>query len=94
MYIILSENLKFKKMKQILHIISSPRIEVSASRKLGNSVLEKIQEKYPDSVVKERDLTKNLVPLLEDVHINSFFTPAESRSPEQETINQYSEGLI
>jgi FMN-dependent NADH-azoreductase len=81
-------------MKQILHIISSPRVEVSASRKLGNSVLEKIQEKYPDSIVKERDLTKNLVPLLEDVHINSFFTPAESRSPEQEEINQYSEGLI
>lgn len=81
-------------MKQILHIISSPRVEVSASRKLGNAVLEKIQEKYPDSIVKERDLTKNLVPLLEDVHINSFFTPAESRSPEQETINQYSEGLI
>ena len=81
-------------MKQILHIISSPRVEVSASRKLGNAVLEKIQEKYPDSTVKERDLTKNLVPLLEDAHINSFFTPAESRSPEQETINQYSEGLI
>lgn len=81
-------------MKQILRIISSPRIEVSASRKLGSVVLEKILEKYPDSNVKERDLTKNLVPLLEDVHINSFFTPAESRSPEQETINQYSEGLI
>jgi FMN-dependent NADH-azoreductase len=81
-------------MKQILHIISSPRIEVSASRKLGKSVVEKIQEKYPDSIIKERDLTKNLVPLLEDVHINSFFTPSESRSPEQEEINHYSEGLI
>lgn len=81
-------------MKQILHIISSPRIEVSASRKLGSAVLEKIQEKYPDSKVKERDLTKNLVPLLEEVHINTFFTPAENRTPEQEAINQYSEGLI
>ena len=81
-------------MKQILHIISSPRIEVSSSRKLGKSVVERIQEKYPDSVVKERDLTKNLVPFLEDVHINSFFTPSESRSPEQEIINHYSEGLI
>lgn len=81
-------------MKQILHIISSPRIEVSASRKLGKAVLEKIQEKYPDSKVKERDLTKNLVPLLEEVHINTFFTPAENRTPEQEAINQYSEGLI
>jgi len=81
-------------MKRILHIISSPRVGVSASRKLGKSVVEKIQEKYPDSIVKQRDLTKNLVPLLEDVHINSFFTPAESRSPEQEEINHYSESLI
>jgi FMN-dependent NADH-azoreductase len=81
-------------MKQILHIITSPRTEVSASRKLGNAVLEKIQKKYPDSIVKERDLTKNHVPLLEEVHINTFFSPAESHSPEQEEINKYSESLI
>lgn len=81
-------------MKQILHIISSPRVEVSASRKLGNSVVEKIQQKYPDSIVKERDLTKNPVPLLEEVHINTFFSPAESHSTEQQSINTYSENLI
>jgi len=81
-------------MKQILHIISSPRIEVSASRKLGRSVVEKIQEKYPDSLVKERDLTKEPVPFLENVHIDAFFTPAESRTPEQVVISQYSENLI
>ena len=81
-------------MKQILHIISSPRIEVSASRKLGRSVVEKIQEKYPDSLVKERDLTKEPVPFLENVHIDAFFTPAENRTPEQTAISQYSENLI
>ena len=81
-------------MKQILHINSSPRTEVSASRKLGNSVIEKIQEKYPGSIVKERDLTKNLIPLLEEIHINTFFSPAESHSPEQQLINTYSENLI
>lgn len=81
-------------MKNILHIISSPRAEISASRKLGNAVIEKIQEKYADAVIKERDLTKNLVPLLEEVHINTFFSPAESHSSEQEEINKYSENLI
>lgn len=81
-------------MKNILHIISSPRKDLSASRKLGNAVIEKIQGKYPDSVVKERDLTKNLVPLLEEAHINTFFSPAESHSPEQQSINAYSENLI
>ena len=81
-------------MKNILHIISSPRKDLSASRKLGNAVIEKIQGKYPDSVMKERDLTKNLVPLLEEAHINTFFSPAESHSPEQQSINAYSENLI
>jgi len=81
-------------MKNILHIISSPRAEISASRKLGNAVIEKIQEKYSDVVIKERDLTKNLVPLLEEVHINTFFSPEENHSSEQAEINQYSQGLI
>ncbi|MPS63300.1 MAG: FMN-dependent NADH-azoreductase [Chryseobacterium sp.] len=81
-------------MKNILHIISSPRVEISASRKLGNAVVKRIQEKYPDAVVKERDLTKHLVPVLEEKHINTFFSPAESHSPEQAEINEYSTGLI
>jgi len=81
-------------MRNILHIISSPRKEVSASRKLGNAVIEKIQEKYSDSVVKERDLTQNPVPFLEEEHINTFFSPAENHSPEQQSISRYSEDLI
>ncbi len=81
-------------MRNILHIISSPRKEVSASRKLGNAVIEKIQEKYSDSVVRERDLTQNPVPFLEEEHINTFFSPAENHSPEQQSINRYSEDLI
>ena len=81
-------------MKNILHIISSPRAETSASRKLGNAVIQKIREKYSDSIVKERDLTKSKVPLLEEVHINTFFTPAENHSEEQQSINKYSEDLI
>lgn len=81
-------------MKNILHIITSPRMEVSASRKLGKAVIEKIQEKYPDAVVTERDLTKKPVPILEEAHINTFFTPTENYSSEQTEINEYSTGLI
>ncbi len=81
-------------MKNILHIISSPRMEVSASRKLGKAIVEKIQEKYPNAVVKERDLTKDSVPLLEERHINTFFSPEDSYSSEQTEINDYSTGLI
>lgn len=81
-------------MKNILHIISSPRGELSASRKLGNSVIEKIKTKYSDAVIRERDLTKNLVPILEEKHINTFFSPVENHSSEQKQINEYSEQLI
>lgn len=57
-------------MKKVLHIISSPRTEASVSRKLGNAVVEKIKEKYPDSTLKERDLAKSHFPHLEEIHIN------------------------
>lgn len=70
-------------MKNILHIISSPRAELSASRKLGNAVVEKIKAKYTDAVIKERDLAKDHVPFLEEKHINTFFSPAENYSAEQ-----------
>ncbi len=70
-------------MKNVLHITSSPRTEASISRKLGNAVVEKIKGKYPDGVVKERDLAKNPLPHLDEVLINAFFTPTESLSSEQ-----------
>ncbi|NIF04795.1 FMN-dependent NADH-azoreductase [Chryseobacterium sp. Tr-659] len=70
-------------MKQVLHIISSPRSEASVSKKLGNAVVEKISAKYPDSVFKRRDLANPLFPHLEESHINAFFTPAEHRTSEQ-----------
>lgn len=81
-------------MKNILHIISSPRTELSASRKLGNAVVEKIKAKYTDAVIKERDLAKDHVPFLEEKHINTFFSPAENYSEEQSEMSRYSEGLI
>jgi len=66
----------------ILHIISSPRGEASFSIKLGNAIIEKLQLENPGSTVKTHDLTQTAFPHLEEVHLNSFFTPAESRSPE------------
>ncbi|MDQ1856060.1 FMN-dependent NADH-azoreductase [Chryseobacterium sp. WLY505] len=70
-------------MKRVLHITSSPRRESSVSKKLGNAVVEKITDKYPDRILKKRDLTNPLFPHLEEAHINAFFTPAENRTSEQ-----------
>ena len=70
-------------MKKILHIVSSALGEASVSKKLGNAIIEKIKARYPDSIVKKRNLTTNLFPHLDGVQIGSWFTPAENRSPEQ-----------
>lgn len=70
-------------MKKILHIISSPQGENSISKKLGNAIIGKITDKYPGSMVKERDLVKIPFPHLAQEQIGSWFIPSDKRSPEQ-----------
>jgi FMN-dependent NADH-azoreductase len=69
-------------MKKILHIISSPRGEASFSIQLGKAIIEKIQAEHPGSTVSEKNLVDKRFPHLEEVHLTSFFTPAESRTAE------------
>lgn len=68
---------KLFKMKQLLHVMSSPKTKNSASRQLGQIVIEKIKEIYPDSKVTEYDLATNKTAHLDEDHIEAFFTPAE-----------------
>lgn len=81
-------------MKKILHIISSPQGEASISKKLGNAIIVKIKARYPDTIVKERNLATNLFPHLDRVQIGSWFTSAENRSPEQVNAIKISEEAI
>lgn len=67
---------------KILHLISSPRGEASFSVKLGNAIVEKLQLANPGSVLTTHNLTNTPFPHLEEVHINSFFTPLENHTPE------------
>ncbi|NII83003.1 NAD(P)H-dependent oxidoreductase [Pedobacter sp. SG908] len=67
---------------KILHLISSPRGEASFSVKLGNAIVEKLQAANPESTVTTNNLTNTPFPHLEEVHINSFFTPLENHTPE------------
>jgi FMN-dependent NADH-azoreductase len=71
-------------MEKVLHIMSSPRVTDSVSRRLGSAVVGKIREKYPDCIVNEYDLARPKVPHLDEAHINSFFTPAGDRLPGQQ----------
>ena len=67
---------------KILHLISSPRGEASFSIKLGNAIVEKLQAANPGSSLVTHNLTDSPFPHLEEVHINSFFTPLENYTPE------------
>lgn len=81
-------------MKKILHIISSPRGEASASIKLGNAIVERVQDAYPGSTVKVTNLVKLQFPHLEEAHLVSFFTPAEQRTPEALAAIKHSDDAV
>tara|TARA_R110000744_G_scaffold255074_1_gene370624 strand:- start:8592 stop:9203 length:612 start_codon:yes stop_codon:yes gene_type:complete len=67
-------------MKQVLHIISSPKKEASISRVLGKKVIQNLKEKHPQANITEYDLSRIHMPHLTESHINAFFTPAEDRT--------------
>jgi FMN-dependent NADH-azoreductase len=81
-------------MKKILHIHSSPRQQDSVSRRLGQIVMDRILEKYPASTVKTLDLAIESAPHLAKLHIDAFFSPADTRSPEQQQAVAYSDETI
>lgn len=83
-----------KKEMKVLHIISSPRGENSFSIKLGNAIVEKLISFECVTNVNLRNLTDKPFPHLEESHLNSFFTPAENRTPEQLAAIKHSEDAI
>ncbi|MEO7212475.1 FMN-dependent NADH-azoreductase [Mucilaginibacter sp.] len=79
---------------KILHLISSPRGSESVSLKLGNAIIEKLQAANPGSKVTTHNLASTPFPHLEEVHITSFFTPAEKQSPELADAIKHSDEAI
>jgi FMN-dependent NADH-azoreductase len=78
----------------ILHIISSPRKGASASIQLANGIIDKLQAAHPGSNVTVHDLATNPFPHLEEAHLQSFFTPAEGRTSEQQAAVKHSDDAI
>lgn len=70
-------------MTKVLHVISSTRGEESSTIKLGNAIIEKIKTGDPAATVKELNLSITPFPHLDQLQINSFFTPEDLRTPEQ-----------
>lgn len=70
-------------MKRILHVISSVQGRASYSIKLGTAVVEKIQEKYPGSIVDELNLVDTGIPHLNPDILRAWFTPKDQLTGEE-----------
>lgn len=70
-------------MKNILHIISSPRQEASASIRLGNTIIEKLLQQYPGSRVNTINVSEGKFPALDQTMIGAFKIPVAEQTPEQ-----------
>ena len=79
---------------KILSIISSPRKGASASIQLADGIIAKLQAAHAGSTVVTHDLATHPFPHLEEATLQSFFTPAEGRSPEQAAAVKHSDDAI
>lgn len=81
-------------MKTLLQINSSVFGENGQSSQLNNLFVEEWLHLNPDAKVIKRDLTQDVIPHLDSTRVSAFFTPVDQRSDEQQTIVNYSDGLI
>jgi len=81
-------------MKHILHLISSIQPKESYSIKLGNAIIEKIQEKYPNSTVEESNLVGLEIPHLNPESLRKLFTPKEYLNEEEKESIKFSDNLL
>ncbi|WP_049038339.1 FMN-dependent NADH-azoreductase [Elizabethkingia anophelis] len=79
---------------KILRLVTSFRGNDSQSFQLGNTVVEKLKTQNADVTVTTRNLAKNEMPHLNDVHFTSFITPIENLSDELKNAVSHSDEAI
>ncbi len=79
---------------QILQIIASAQGANSYSTRLSQGIIDKLLAAHPGSTVVVRNVATHPFPHLEEAHLQAFFTPAESRSPEQQQAVRHSDEAI
>ncbi len=67
----------------ILQINASARSEGANSTRVANSVVAHLQSVSPAATLKQRDLSSNPHPVLDETALGALFTPAEKRTPDQ-----------
>lgn len=81
-------------MSTLLQINSSVFSDHGNSSTLSNEFIQNWKAKHPEGDVVIRDLAKNPVPHLDGNTVQAFFTPAESRTAEQQTLVDFSDALV
>lgn len=81
-------------MKHILHLMSSIQPRESHSIQLGKAIIEKIQEKYPNSALEELSLVDLDMPHLNPELLRKLFTPADHLSEEEKESIVFSNNLL
>ena len=80
--------------KRILQINSSIMGDQSYSKKLGNAIVSKIMEKYPNSTAEQLDLVEMNIPHLTPYTLQAMFTPAEHQTGETLELLGLSDRLV
>ncbi|WP_184551126.1 FMN-dependent NADH-azoreductase [Mucilaginibacter sp. FT3.2] len=81
-------------MTHILHLKSSIQGTASHSIKLGNAIVEKIQDKYPNSTVEELNLVDIEIPHLNPAVLRAMFTPKDQLSEADKESVRLSDELV
>jgi len=81
-------------MSTLLHIDSSARLSGSITRQLSAAYVEQWQARNPGGKVVQRDLATSDIPHISEALIGSYFTPADKRSAEQQSIIALSDKLV
>lgn len=81
-------------MKHILHLISSLQGKESYSIKLGQTIVEKIQEKYPGSTLEEVNLVDIEIPHLNPAVLRTFFIPEDQLTEEEKESIRFSDKVV
>lgn len=81
-------------MKHILHVKSSLQGNDSYSIKLGNNIVKKVQEKYPDSTLEELNLVDPEIPHLNPTVLHALFAPGDQLSADDEAAKSLSDKLV
>ena len=81
-------------MKHILHLKSSLQGAASYSIKLGDAIVEKIQNKYPGSTIEELNLVDHEIPHLNPTVLRTFFIPVEQLTEADKESIRLSDELV